>query len=95
METSLGMLHPSGTSSLAGEQTALDLGLEPPLGKCACCGQSIRRGQGLTVRRSYRFGICLVSLHRACRSEIGDQGVLEIVRQREDGIARRLGLDGS
>ncbi len=78
-----------------GEQVPLDLGLDPPVGQCARCHQPIRRGHGVTARRPYRFGVCLISLHRACLAEIGDQGVSEIVRQREEGLARRLGLDAS
>ncbi len=78
-----------------GEQTTLDLGLEPPVGRCAFCGGQIRRNQGVTVQRPYRFGVCAVSLHRSCRFEIGAEGIVAIVLERERRLARMLGVDAA
>lgn len=76
------------------EQTSLDLGLDPPQGTCASCQQPVRRGTGVEVRRRYRFGICLITLHRACRDEIGEEGIARIVPDREAQWAQRLGISG-
>lgn len=76
------------------EQTSLDLGIDPPQGTCASCQQPVRRGTGVEVRRRYRFGICLITLHRACRDAIGEEGVARIVADREEHWAQRLGISG-
>lgn len=76
----------------SGEQLPLDLGLEPPVGVCAWCHEPILRGHGVILRRAYRFGVCLVSLHRACAQEAGDEGVARLVADREARWAARLGL---
>lgn len=76
------------------EQTSLDLGMDPPQGTCASCDQSVRRGAGVEVRRRYRFGICLITLHRACRDAIGEEGIARVVADREAHWAQRLGIPG-
>ncbi len=77
------------------EQMVLGFGNQSSPGRCALCGQSIRRGQGVTVRGSYRFGVCIMSLHRPCRSGLGEEAISDIVRRREEQIARRLGAEDS
>ena len=59
---------------------------------CPHCHKPIRRGRGATIRRPYRFGLCLVSLHRSGRSAIGDEVVAAIVHQPEEQVAHRLGV---
>ena len=74
------------------EQLTLDLGIELPAGLCAYCQASVRRGAGVTIRRRYQFGVCVVTLHRTCREVIGKEGIAAIVAARERQWASLLGI---
>jgi hypothetical protein len=47
------------------------------------------------VRRAYRFGVCLVSLHRTCLEALGEDGIARLVAEREARWARILGVPGA
>lgn len=79
----------------AGEQLPLDLGTEAPVGTCAACHAPLRRGHDVIVRRAYRFGVCLVSLHRTCLETLGEDGLARLVAEREARWARILGVPGA
>ncbi len=81
-----------GPRASRAEQTSLDLGLDLPQGTCASCQQPVRRGTGVEVRRRYRFGICLITIHGVCRDEIGEAGIARIVANRKAHWAQRLSI---
>lgn len=71
------------SADAVGEQLPLDLGKDPPVGHCAWCRLPIRQGHGVTVERRYRFGICVLNLHKTCRVEAGTDGIMSLLGQRE------------
>ncbi len=82
------------SNGAVGEQLPLDLGLDPPVWQCAWCRLPIRQGHGVTVERPYGFGVCVLSLHRACRLAAGAEGIMRLVREREVHWARLLAVLG-